>query len=884
MDAARWQQIQSLFHEVADLPEKDRRPYLLAECAGDNPLMADVLAMLEEDECGASLLDDGVAQVASHLVGRAAPPEPAIPDFGPYHLRQVLGEGGMGVVYLAERADLGSLVAVKVLRDAWVSTARRQRFRSEQRTLAQLNHPFIARLYDADTLPDGTPWFAMEYVDGAPLTEYCWKQESSVRHRLELFCQVCEAVQHAHEHAVIHRDLKPSNILVKAGGAVRLLDFGIAKQLDALDTPADQTRTGLRLMTPAYAAPEQVLGGRVGVYTDVYALGVILYELLSGRPPFDLSNRAANEIERIIVSQEPEKPSAAARQVAQLPGRGSRVAPADKPSWADLDVLCLRAMHKDPQRRYRSAEALIRDVSHYLQGEPLEARPDMLGYRLGKFVRRKRRSLAVATAVLLVIVGLVVFFTARLAIAGKAAFAEAARTQRIQHFLFNLFEGGDPAAGPADDLRVVTLLDRGVAEARALDREPAVQAELYQTLAGIYRKLGKLDRADGLLQAALDRRKSLYGPESRDVAESLVALGSLRIDQARLSDAEQLVRQGLSMSRRTLPAKHPAVARATAALGIVLEHRGAYDQAIKLFEEAISVQSAPGLPQADLATSLSELANTQFYAGRYAISDSLNRRVLEMHRRMYGDRHPALADDLINLSAIQFNLGHNAEAEQFARRALDINQSWYGSSHPETAASLTFLSQALIRQDRNDEADGLLRQALAIQEKVYGKVHPRVATTLGELATLAMKRGYLDEAEAGFRDMAETFRAVHGDKHYTVAIALSNLASVYLEKKEYARAEHLFKEVIERYKVSLSPDHLNTGIAQIKLGHALVRQQKYQEAEPHSLAGYTILTRQTSPSVSWLKIAREDLAAAYDALDRPEKAEKFRVEMASAGK
>ena len=801
MDGARWKQVQSLFHEVADLPEKDRRAHLLAECGGDNTLMADVLAMLEEDNRGASMLDTGVAHVASHLVGTAAPAVPAIPDFGPYRIREVLGEGGMGVVYLAERADLGSLVAVKVLRDAWVSTARRERFRSEQRTLAQLNHPFIARLYDADTLPDGTPWFAMEYVDGVPLTGYCRNLQSSLRDRLDLFRQVCDAVQYAHENAVIHRDLKPSNILVKAGGAVRLLDFGIAKQLDTLDTPVDHTRTGLRLMTPAYAAPEQVLGGPIGVYTDVYALGVILYELLSGRSPFDLSNRSAGEIEQIIVSQEPERPSMAAPETVQL-------ALADKTSWADLDVLCLTAMHKDPQRRYRTVEALIRDIHHYLHGEPLEARPDSLRYRAGKFVRRSRRSLAVTAAVLTVILGLVVFFTARLAMARNVALAEAARTQRIQHFVLNLFEGGDEAAGPADSLRVVTLLDRGVAEARSLDREPEVQAELYQTLGGIYRKLGKLDRADALFEAALDRRRALFGPEHREVAESLVALGSLRVDQARLSDAEQLVRQGLAMSRRIFPTKHPAVARATAALGIVLEHRGDYDQAITLLDEAIRAQSLPGSSQSDLATSLSELANTQFYAGRYAISDSLNRRVLEMHRQIHGSHHPSVADDLSTLAPSNSTWAIIRKPRSSrARRWTSINR-WYGNNHPETAASLTFLSQALIREDRYDEADGLLRRALAIQEAVYGKVHPRVATTLGELATLAMKRGNLDEAEAGFRATAENFRAVHGDKHYTVAIALSNLASVYLEKKEYARAERLFKEVIERYKVSLSADHL----------------------------------------------------------------------------
>src|ERR1017187_7540366 len=349
MDSARWHRIQKLFHEAADLPERQRQTFLKDACGGDDGLMADVLAMLEEDSRGGSLLDGDVAQLAHRIVGNGASPSFTTKDFGPYHIGNVLGEGGMGVVYLAQRDDLGSLVAIKILRDAWLSPARRERFLSEQRTLAQLNHPSIARLYDADTLADATPWFVMEYVDGLPLTEYCWQRQSSIRERLQSFRSVCEAVQHAHQHAIIHRDLKPSNILVKPDGTVRLLDFGIAKQLDVLDKPADQTLTGLRLMTPAYAAPEQVRGGPVGVYTDVYSLGVILYELLAGRLPFDLSNRTPGEAEAIIIAGDPEKPSAS----------GARTCSASAAAWSDLDVLCLSAMHRDPERRYRSVEALI---------------------------------------------------------------------------------------------------------------------------------------------------------------------------------------------------------------------------------------------------------------------------------------------------------------------------------------------------------------------------------------------------------------------------------------------------------------------------------------------------------------------------------------------
>src|ERR1700728_941485 len=326
MDSTRWNRIQAVFHEAADLPRSEHRAYLRLACEGDESLIAEVEALLNEDAQGSSLLDRDVAVVVAEILGDpAAQQQPPFQNFGPYRIIRLLGEGGMGVVYLAEREDLGSQVAIKLLRDAWLSPARRGRFAIEQRTLAQLNHPSIARLYDADTSPDGTPFFVMEYVEGVPLRDFCEASAFSIPERLRLFRTVCEAVQYAHQRAVIHRDLKPSNILVKPDGSVRLLDFGIAKHLENLGDSVDQTMTGLRLMTPAYAAPEQIRGEQVGIQSDVYSLGIILYQLLAGRLPFDLANRAPVQAEKIITETTPVKPSAAAAEkIAALVEAGSR--------------------------------------------------------------------------------------------------------------------------------------------------------------------------------------------------------------------------------------------------------------------------------------------------------------------------------------------------------------------------------------------------------------------------------------------------------------------------------------------------------------------------------------------------------------------------------
>jgi len=878
LDSSRWERIQALFHEAAALPPPEQRGFLESACGGDDGLVADVLVLLQEDARGDSLLDQPLAEIAGKILDDGSKPALPFQELGPYRVRRVLGEGGMGVVYLAERQDLGSLVALKLLRDAWLSPARRERFAAEQRTLAQLNHPSIARLYDADSLADGTPYFVMEYVDGLPLTEYCARHESSIERRLQLFRQVCEAVQYAHSNAVIHRDLKPSNILVKPDGTIRLLDFGIAKQIESLDVPAQQTMTGLRLMTPAYAAPEQIRGQRLGIQSDVYSLGVILYELLAGQPPFDLSNLAPAEAETVLLEHEPPRPSA---RVSHASRQSSSPASVNSASWADLDILCLTAMHKDPERRYRSVEAFIRDVDHYLRGEPLEARPDKVSYRLGKFVRRNRREVTAAAGVVLLVIGLVVFFTLRLTRARDAALAEAARTQRIQRFTMNLFQGGDEAVGPADDLRVVTLVDRGVQEARVLTGDPRTQAELYQTLGSVYLNLGKLDEAGKLLDASLEQRKSLFGADSPEVAESLAALAELRDSQAQYDEAEKLVRRSLDMSKRHLAPNHPEIGKGTALLGKILEDRGKYDAAIAVLQEAAQLQSASDSQSAELTATLTEMANSEFYAGHYDLSETINQRVLAMDRRIYGERHPHVADDLINLGAIQFERGHFAEAERYYRQGLDITQSFYGTDHPATASALTMLGRGLVSEKKLDEAATLLQEALRIQEKVFGKVHPRVAGTLNELGKIAQMRGKYDEAEADLTRTVEIYKSIYAGKHYYIGIALSNLAGVFAEKKDYAQAERLFREALQMYSQTLGPDHQLFGVAHVRLGRVLLHDHRYAEAEVESRVGYDLLNKQATPPENWLQLARTDLAEEYDALRQPEKAVKFRSELAA---
>jgi serine/threonine-protein kinase len=879
MDATRWARVQTLFHAAADMPAAEQRRYLESQCDDDPSLVGETLSLLAEDARGGSLLDQGIPAIARDVFTPAgsAPTQ----SFGPYRLLRMLGEGGMGVVYLGQRDDLGTVAAVKILRDAWLSPARRERFAAEQRTLAQLNHPLIARLYDAGTLADGTPWFVMEYVEGATLTTYCRTQALNMRQRLTLFRSVCEAVQHAHRHLVVHRDLKPSNILVTTDGQIKLLDFGIAKQLEGAGRPAEQTRTALRLLTPAYAAPEQLTGGQIGIHTDVYALGILLYELLAGILPFDRGADGSSPPGDVRVLK---RPSLAAKERTSPSATAENARRLSSVEWTDLDVLCLRAMHEDPARRYATVDALIRDVDRFLAGQPLEARPDSLWYRTAKFVRRNRAQVVVGVLATAAVVLLVAFYTVRLASARNEALAEAARTTRIQRFTLGLFEGGDKAAGPADSLHAITLVDRGVQEARMLDGEPAVQAEMYLTLGGIYKKLGVFAKADSLISLALERRRRIFGSAHPDVAEAMIELGLLRIDEARFDDAEKIIRDGLAMAKQTSAPSSPSVVKASAALGRVLTERGAYDKAIPALRDVVRLHETANAPPAELAASISALGDAHFYLGKYEISDSLYRRAMELYRQAFGDRHPLVAEMWANLGAAQFDRGNYKEAERLERQALEIAEPFYGHDHFKTAQYLTMLARALAFENRFDEATDLLGQALVIRERVYGKSHPSVASTVNELGNIALQRERFDEAEAHFRRMIEIYRAAYGEHHYLLGVATSNLGSVLMAKKDYRQAEALYRDAVRRLTEAQGAEHFNTAIARIKLGRSLLRQRRFGEAVVESTAGYDALRKTANPAIGFLQNARKDIAAAYDTLGQGDKAARFKAEFDSTAK
>lgn len=865
-----WARLQDVFHAAVVLEEAQRADYVERRLA-DRPDLADrALALVREDSETVPLLDAGLGAVAHSVLD---PGIPTLEELGRYRVVRPLGQGGMGVVYLVERDDLGRRDALKVLRDAALSPARKARFLREQRTLARLAHPGIAQLHDADVLPDGTPYFVMEYVDGLPLDEYAASRRLSVRERLELFREVCVAVRFAHERAIIHRDLKPSNILVTKEGTAKLLDFGIAKDVDDEDAVA-VTRTYQRMMTPAYAAPEQLTGEAIGVFTDVYALGAVLYQLLTGHPPFDLRELTPARAERLVLGGTTSRPSAAVRDAGRAGPPDADRLPSS--GWTDLDVLCATAMHREVGRRYSSVEALLRDVDHFLAGEPLEARADSVAYKIGKFTQRHTRALLGTAAVLAVLAGTSSFYALRLAEARDRALVEAERARRIQTFTENLFEGGDGIAGPSDTLRVVALLDRGVDEARLLSGDPETQSQLFLTLGTMFSRLGSFDRADSLIRAAHDLRLG----EAGDVAETASALGELHVRRGRYAEGEVLLRDAIETYERERRASALPALMAAVSLGQALEGQGAYDDALVVLRPAASdlERVAPASPE--LSSALAAMATTHFYAGNLDQADSLTSAAMAIDRALHGPGHPTVADGLINLAAAEVQRGRYIEAESLFREALDIFERYHGPDHPETASALRMLGNDLLFQGRLDEAGPLLERALVIQEQVLTPDHPRLANTLNDLAYVWLESGRSDEAIDNYRRIVEIYRTANGERHYFVAIGLSNLANALSESGRHAEAQTVFEDVIERFSESRGPEHIDTGIARIKLGRVFVRQERYLDAEPHLLAGYELVAREAAPTVSWLRAARSDLATVYRETGRPDQAARFEREQA----
>jgi serine/threonine protein kinase/Tfp pilus assembly protein PilF len=859
----RWRALSPYLDQALEVATQERCAWLASLHAQNPALAAELRTMLVEHDLvhESHFLESGVLDprtaLAQPLAGQV---------LGAYRLVSFIGQGGTGSVWLAERCDgrFEGRAAVKLLNVALLGRAGEERFRREGTILARVRHPRIAQLIDAGVSPAGQPYLVLEHVDGQTIDQYCDEHGLGIEARIRLFLQVLDAVAHAHANLIVHRDIKPANVLVNVNADVKLLDFGIAKLIEGtgVDTgPSELTRVGGAALTPAFAAPEQLSGGAVTTATDVYALGVLLYVLLSGRHPAGRAARSPATLVRAIVETEPQRVSdavvsetetgeALARHAGQI---GMTVGRLRRTLRGDLDAIVAKALRKNASERYASVAELADDLRRFLRREPIGARTDTVRYRTVMFVQRHARGLATAAAVVALVTALTVVYTIRLSTERDRARREADRAARVSDALTRLLTSADPIANRAtgEVLTVQKLLDTGAEQMQKdLAGQPEAQAEILTVMGRIYRRFGEFDKAQRLLEQALVSGRSVFGPEHVRVAQTLNDLGALQMERGDYASAERNLEQALAMRRRLLGSEHGDVAVTLVELGRVYQDSGFNQRAEPLLRES-----------------------------------------LDIRRQVLGEGHRETPVSVSAVGAVLRLNGDLESAEALLRQSLELNRHTRGETHPNTAISLHDL--ALVAAARGDyaSAETLFRQALEMLRRSLGDKHPIVAPSLNGLSRVLLAQGRSDAALAALQEALEIARPSLGGNHQLVAIYAINLASVHLTRREPAAAEPLLREGLRIRAVSpglvpsrrrfLLEDDWSVGATKSLLGAALTALERYGEAEMVLLDAQRDLAAVPARRDAEMQATIRRLVDLYVAWGKPERAAPYRALLGS---
>ena len=799
MDSGLWSKAQALFLRCADLPEGERDELLELACEGDPALRPVVEDLLRGDAAQADYRE-AVARAAQRRIAEDTAHRRGM-RIGPYTLVSRIAEGGMGVVYLAERSDrrFEQRVAIKLLPTALATRDLKQRLLIERQILADLHHPHIASLLDGGETEDGVPWLAMEYIDGLAVDEYCDDHRLGVAQRLAIFVQVCRAVHYAHSNLVIHRDLKPSNILVTKDGVPKLLDFGIAKLLDGRYTPRTMAMTvaGARLLTPRHASPEQLAGGPITTASDVYSLGLLLYDLLCGSFPHDIPEGAsASEFEKRVIEDEPHPPSrqlaaaADADEVARR--RGTNASDLRVQLRGDLDTIVLKALRKEPGARYSSPLELAVDLEHAVTHRPILARPPTWTYLLSRFWLRHRTAAVGVVATLIALIGgataaTVGFF--RATEAERLAVLEARHADATAQFLVSLFQEADPDTSAGDARSVHEILAIGLERADAeLAHSPVTLAKVLETLSGVYKGLAEYSRA------------------------------------------ESLQRRALGLHRAAVPEDRAGEARLLNDLGDLLRIQSRHEEAATLIRESLAIHSALGNISDDRADALNNLGLVYEETGRQAEATLQLLEALEMRRRLFEPPHEKISNSLQNL-AWHYARGVDLDkAEHYALRNLEMRVAVHGEVHPRVAAAQMQLSRIYKQQGRWDEAESAARRSVAIAEQIFESGHPDLSFPLYELADVLHTRGRLTKARELFGQIVAWERVSLGPDSHDLGMSIKAYASVLFELADYAQAETLLREALQIFTRLPGGSTRARQNAETMLGRVLIATGALQEA------------------------------------------------------
>jgi serine/threonine protein kinase/tetratricopeptide (TPR) repeat protein len=797
---------------------------------------------------------------------RAAP----LPQVENYRVLEVLGEGGVGIVYVAEQLKpVRRRVALKVVKAGMSTEEVVGRFEAERQALAMMDHPNIAKVFDAGVTVDGSPFFAMEYVPGLPINDYCDRHNLPVRERLELFARLCDAVQHAHQKGIIHRDIKPTNLLVELVDnepMPKVIDFGVAKATAQNLTDREfYTELGRLIGTPEYMSPEQaeMTGLNIDTRTDIYSLGAVLYELLAGALPFDsrrLREAGLVGIQNILRHEEPKKPSArladldAADAAAVAKHRGTTSSKLGGLVRGDLDWIVMRALEKDRTRRYASASELAADIRRHLNDEPVAAGPPGLAYRLRKFRRRYRTlTTVVGIAVLLVTGSAIVAFWqwGRASRAEKRAVAEAAIAKEVNLFLNDMLAEASPDENPDREITLRQVLDDAAGRiGESFGDQPAVRAAVQNTIGMTYLGLGLYDDAEPHLRSALETRESLAAGKGTaggegaaslgtganiavEIAQSRLNLGRLLHDESDDEGAERLMSEALE-SFRGLQDEYPeGVVDCLIDLAVVQQSRGDYEEAEANLREALELgRTVYGEESGQVANTLHNLAWMRQNRGDLVEAEKLYREALVLNQKSQGPDHPNVLGHELNLAGVLQQLGKYEDADSLYEDAIGRLQHVLGPEHPTTLIGILRLAEMHLELNHADRAQPLLEDALAVAERTLGPDHMLTVTLLADLGWAYRVRGNLEEAEKYYREtLARRSRTLGDDHPYTIRVRWQ-VGRLLVDQGKYAEAESFERAALEAGRRVLPAENENVACTLGFLGLALVGQGKCEEAEP----------------------------------------------------
>jgi serine/threonine protein kinase len=759
---------------------------------------------------------------------------------GPYRLIQRLGHGGMGEVWLAEQKEpVRRRVAIKLIKAGMDTHEVVARFESERQALALMNHPAIAKVFDAGSTTEGRPYFVMEYVDGIPITRYCDQHKLTMRQRLELFIRVCEGVQHAHQKAILHRDLKPSNILVgeiDGVAAPRIIDFGVAKATaQGLTDGTMFTRVGTIIGTPGYMSPEQAdsAGVDIDTRTDVYSLGVIFYELLVGALPFDFAKLAYDEIRRRLREDDAPRPSTKLRTLGgesniTAQNRGTDLPALTRELRGDADAIALKALEKDRARRYATPSELAADIGRYLRNEPVTARQASAWYRTRKYFRRHRVAVGVTATAILLLVAFAVTQTIEL----RRVRLERDRADRVTEFMTGMFKVSDPSEARGNDVRAREILDKASQDIdTGLAKEPELEAQMMDVMGNVYMSLGLYSKSESLLRRAIAIRRQALSTDHPDTLKSMHNLANVLNEESKYSEAEKLARETLDARRRVLGAQNHDTLASMSRLAVITQDEGHYAEAEKLNRNVLDTTKRVYGSQDQLyIDTLQHSAIVSAYQGKYSDSENAFREILEIDRRKLGPDSPRALDDTGNLASTLLYEQHYGEAEKLYRGILPRLRSVRGPDHPRTLLVAGNLALTLRDEQRYPEAEQLFRETLEIKRKKLGREHRSTLVTMGNLADTLTDEGKYSEAEQLVRETLQTEQRTLGPDHSDTLATTMGLAEVLKKQKHYAESEMFFERALDGLRRAVGANHPDTAKAAYNLAEVLALQGKRDAA------------------------------------------------------